>query len=71
MTPRTPGTRTKAEIVADYRAGKLERGECRDCKRPAKIKRNGQRAKLCVECANVDSSRKAGAITSTEGTPIE
>lgn len=52
------GTRTKAEVIADYRRAKAERGECRDCKRPVKVLYNGRRLKVCDVHAAADAARK-------------
>jgi len=60
------GSRTKSEIVSDYRADKAARGECRECKRPVKIKANGKPARLCATHAAGDYARKLGAITRTD-----
>jgi hypothetical protein len=52
------GTRLKREIVASYREAKILRGECRECKRPVKIKSNGQPARVCAEHAKADVNRR-------------
>jgi len=57
-TPPARGTRTKQEVVREYRAAKLARGECRDCKRPAMIKRDGTPARVCHVHAAADAARK-------------
>lgn len=64
--PNAHSGKTKAEIVADYREAKAKRGECRDCRSPAKRRtlRDGtvKILKLCTTCAAADAARKAGQI---------
>lgn len=50
--------RTKKEIKSDYRAEKERRGECRECKRPVKVKKNGKPGRLCLVHAAADAARK-------------
>jgi hypothetical protein len=60
------GERSKSEIVSDYRADKEARGECRECRLPAKRRklRDGtvKILKLCEAHAKADAARKAGEI---------
>lgn len=50
--------RTKAEITADYREAKEAIGQCRECKEPVKLKRNGKPGRLCLKHAAADAARK-------------
>lgn len=59
--PPERGKRTRAQVSRDYREAKDKRGECRECKRPVKIKSNGKPGKLCADHATADANRKIKA----------
>ena len=47
----------QATRIAATKAAKLARAECADCPMPARIKKNGKRARLCFACLWMDRER--------------
>lgn len=58
MKRTRPPRKSKAETTADYREKQAERGLCRECREPVKIKSNGKPGRLCLKHAAADAARK-------------